>query len=50
MFGVPGLKVAMEWFGYYGGPMRSPLQPLTQEQVDSLRETFIYTGFLQKNN
>ncbi len=32
-FGVPGLKAAMDWFGFYGGPTRSPLQPLKQLEV-----------------
>ncbi|XP_078589104.1 4-hydroxy-2-oxoglutarate aldolase, mitochondrial-like isoform X1 [Branchiostoma floridae x Branchiostoma japonicum] len=45
-FGVPGLKVAMEWFGYYGGPTRSPLLPLTPEEVESMRADFQKNGFL----
>merc|ERR1719250_268554 len=24
-YGVPGLKQAMEWCGYYGGPTRKPM-------------------------
>uniref|UniRef100_A0A8D1NUI3 4-hydroxy-2-oxoglutarate aldolase, mitochondrial n=1 Tax=Sus scrofa TaxID=9823 RepID=A0A8D1NUI3_PIG len=27
-FGIPGLKKTMDWFGYYGGPCRAPLQEL----------------------
>ncbi|NXF50691.1 HOGA1 protein, partial [Oceanites oceanicus] len=45
-FGVPGLKKAMEWFGYYGGPCRAPLAPLTSPQVEELRGTFSANGWL----
>lgn len=45
-FGVPGLKVAMEWFGYYGGPVRSPLQPITSEQEEIMRTVFKLSGFI----
>jgi 4-hydroxy-2-oxoglutarate aldolase len=30
--GVPGIKYACDWNGYYGGPPRLPLLPLTMEQ------------------
>jgi 4-hydroxy-2-oxoglutarate aldolase len=36
-YGVPGLKVSMEWFGYYGGPTRSPLQPIGQSDTKEVR-------------
>ena len=29
--GVPGVKYAMDWNGYYGGPSRLPFLPLTSE-------------------
>ncbi|XP_032850805.2 4-hydroxy-2-oxoglutarate aldolase, mitochondrial isoform X2 [Tyto alba] len=45
-FGVPGLKKAMEWFGYYGGPCRAPLAPLSPPQVEELRGTFSTNGWL----
>ncbi|KAK2530547.1 Hoga1 [Columba guinea] len=45
-FGIPGLKKAMEWFGYYGGPCRSPLAPLSPPQVEELRGTFSTNGWL----
>ncbi|NXT91148.1 HOGA1 protein, partial [Anhinga rufa] len=45
-FGIPGLKKAMEWFGYYGGPCRAPLAPLSSPQVEELRETFSANGWL----
>ncbi|XP_009906403.2 4-hydroxy-2-oxoglutarate aldolase, mitochondrial [Dryobates pubescens] len=45
-FGIPGLKKAMEWFGYYGGPCRPPLAPLSPAQVEELRSTFSNNGWL----
>ena len=39
-FGVPGLKKAMEWFGYYGGPCRKPLLPLSSEEEVILKQAF----------
>ncbi|NWV12207.1 HOGA1 protein, partial [Ptilonorhynchus violaceus] len=45
-FGIPGLKKAMEWFGYYGGPCRAPLAPLSPAQVEELRNTFTTNGWL----
>lgn len=47
LYGVPGLKVAMEMFGYYGGPTRSPLQPLTKQEHDKVKQAFTSTGFLK---
>jgi 4-hydroxy-2-oxoglutarate aldolase len=38
--GIPGLKYAMELNGYYGGPCRLPLLPLTPEARAEIRETF----------
>lgn len=45
-FGIPGLKAAMEWFGYYGGPCRAPLAPLSPAEVEKLRSTFSTNGWL----
>ncbi|KAM6266162.1 4-hydroxy-2-oxoglutarate aldolase, mitochondrial [Porphyrio hochstetteri] len=45
-FGIPGLKQAMEWFGYYGGPCRAPLTPLSPPQIEELRRTFSAYGWL----
>ncbi|XP_072027577.1 4-hydroxy-2-oxoglutarate aldolase, mitochondrial-like [Amphiura filiformis] len=45
-FGVPGLKQSMEWFGLYGGPVRSPLLPLTKQQMEDARSAFTGNGFL----
>jgi 4-hydroxy-2-oxoglutarate aldolase len=48
-YGVPGLKVSMEWFGYYGGPTRSPLQPIGQSDIDVIKKVF-KTSNGQKSN
>nr|XP_034988758.1 4-hydroxy-2-oxoglutarate aldolase, mitochondrial isoform X2 [Zootoca vivipara] len=45
-FGVPGLKQAMEWFGFNGGFCRSPLLPLSEAQVRELRQDFSSNGWL----
>ncbi|XP_015271439.1 PREDICTED: 4-hydroxy-2-oxoglutarate aldolase, mitochondrial [Gekko japonicus] len=45
-FGIPGLKQAMEWFGYYGGLCRAPLLPLNKTQVTELRQNFSSNGWL----
>lgn len=37
-FGVAGLKSAMEMMGFYGGPVRSPLMPLSEEETIALRK------------
>ncbi|XP_070539639.1 4-hydroxy-2-oxoglutarate aldolase, mitochondrial-like [Ptychodera flava] len=44
-FGVPGLKQAMDWFGYYGGPTRLPLIPLTEDEQRLMRSDFHNNGF-----
>jgi 4-hydroxy-2-oxoglutarate aldolase len=36
-FGIPGLKAALDMLGYYGGPVRSPLQPLGDPEVETLK-------------
>ena len=38
-FGIAGLKMALDLAGYYGGPVRSPLQALTEEETALLKET-----------
>lgn len=44
--GVPALKKSMDWLGFYGGPVRRPLLPLTQTEEDTLRKVFETEGFL----
>jgi 4-hydroxy-2-oxoglutarate aldolase len=45
-FGVPGLKQALDWVGYYGGPVRSPLGPLEPAQQVTLRAILTEAGVL----
>jgi len=45
-WGVPGLKQALDWLGYYGGPPRSPLGPLDAAQQASLRAILTEAGIL----
>ncbi|KAI4905148.1 hypothetical protein NFI96_011545, partial [Prochilodus magdalenae] len=45
-FGVPGLKQAMEWFGYRGGICRFPLQTLSKVELEELRADFSSNGWL----
>jgi 4-hydroxy-2-oxoglutarate aldolase len=45
-FGVPGLKLALDWLGYYGGPVRSPLGPLDEAQQSTLRAILVEGGIL----
>ena len=45
-FGVPGLKAAMDMLGYYGGPVRSPLMPLADDERETLRRILIKSGLL----
>ena len=46
-FGVPGLKAAMDMLGYYGGPVRSPLLPLPEEDRNTLRNILVRAGLLR---
>jgi 4-hydroxy-2-oxoglutarate aldolase len=45
-FGVPGLKAALDMLGYYGGPVRSPLLPLSLEDTEVLKRILIKAGLL----
>ncbi|XP_027443745.1 4-hydroxy-2-oxoglutarate aldolase, mitochondrial isoform X4 [Zalophus californianus] len=45
-FGIPGLKKTMDWFGYYGGPCRAPLQELSPTDEEALRMDFSSNGWL----
>ncbi len=46
-FGVAGVKAAMDLAGFYGGPPRSPLAPLTAEETKKLSEELKASGFLK---
>jgi 4-hydroxy-2-oxoglutarate aldolase len=37
-FGISGLKAAMDMLGYYGGPPRLPLQPLSGDRRSELQD------------
>jgi 4-hydroxy-2-oxoglutarate aldolase len=43
-FGIPGLKAAMDMLGYFGGPLRSPLLSLGEEDKKYLHQTLINSG------
>jgi 4-hydroxy-2-oxoglutarate aldolase len=45
-YGVPGLKAALDMLGFYGGPVRSPLRPLTAAERDGLRRVLQAAGLL----
>ncbi|KAL4231156.1 4-hydroxy-2-oxoglutarate aldolase [Mactra antiquata] len=45
-FGVPGLKYAMEMLGYYGGPNRSPLVPISTQNASVIKQIFTEERFL----
>lgn len=46
-FGVAGVKAAMDFRGFYGGPTRAPLAPLTADEKKKLREELVAVGFLK---
>jgi 4-hydroxy-2-oxoglutarate aldolase len=39
-YGIPGLKYAMDLNGYYGGPCRLPLTPLSSAAKQEIQEAF----------
>ncbi len=43
-YGIAGLKAAMDMLGYYGGPVRSPLLSLGEENKEILRRILIESG------
>lgn len=45
-WGPAGLKAAMDMVGYFGGPPRRPILPLTQAQQEELRGILARGGFL----
>jgi 4-hydroxy-2-oxoglutarate aldolase len=45
-FGIPGLKLSMDMLGYYGGPVRSPLLSLGEEDKKTLRQILIDSELL----
>ncbi len=47
-FGVAGVKAAMDFAGFYGGPTRAPLAPLTADEKKKLRGELVAAGFLKE--
>jgi 4-hydroxy-2-oxoglutarate aldolase len=45
-YGIAGLKAALEMLGYYGGPVRSPLMDLGDDEREALRELLTESGVL----
>jgi 4-hydroxy-2-oxoglutarate aldolase len=46
VYGIAGLKTALDMLGYYGGPVRSPLLDLDQKGKSALRQTMLEAGLL----
>jgi 4-hydroxy-2-oxoglutarate aldolase len=46
-FGIPALKQGLDWLGYYGGPVRSPLGSLDEGQKNKLRKLMADVGLLK---
>ncbi len=49
-FGVAGLKAALDMLGYYGGPVRSPLPELDQNEKEELRRVLTTAEILQNQS
>ena len=45
-YGIPGLKAAMDLFGYHGGGSRLPLLPITDAKIKEIEYIFKNAGFL----
>jgi len=45
VYGVAGMKLAMDKAGFRGGPVRLPLLPLTNTEEIELTNTFVRNGF-----
>ncbi|MFQ5941929.1 MAG: dihydrodipicolinate synthase family protein [Anaerolineales bacterium] len=45
-FGIAGLKAALDLVGYYGGPVRAPLQAITSEEHAILERTLVEADLL----
>jgi 4-hydroxy-2-oxoglutarate aldolase len=44
--GIPGVKAAMSYLGYYGGPPRPPLLPLQPEETEAVRTSLVEARLL----
>jgi len=45
-WGVAGLKAAMDLLGLRGGPVRAPLQPLSHQEIETLRQLLVASQIL----
>ncbi len=45
-YGIPGLKAAMDLLGYYGGPPRPPLMPVSEQVRDNIGAILRQGGLL----
>ena len=48
LYGVPGLKAALELMGFAAGPPRPPLRPVPSQTIDLLRAQLDALGVLEK--
>jgi len=48
LYGLPGLKAALELMGFAAGPPRPPLRPVSQQTIDLLRAQLDALGALEK--
>lgn len=46
VYGIPGLKAALDMLGYYGGPVRSPLLSLSDDDRQKVRGILTDAGIL----
>jgi 4-hydroxy-2-oxoglutarate aldolase len=47
---VAGLKAALDLLGFYGGPVRSPLQSLEADEREELQNILVRAGLLSEND
>ena len=47
-YGIPGLKAAMDLFGYHGGSSRMPLLPISDTATKDIKNIFTKCGFFMK--
>jgi len=45
-YGIPSIKYALDLLGFYGGPPRSPLLPLSEDKKEEIKAVMRYSGVL----